>query len=102
MQGRYEMDIPHVDLVKGVIGSKAVEVLRKMFENRKGEPPSVPVKRFRADHAEWLTELDELEYRHSLIERTGDCKEYFFFPFEILQIGKICFDLLGSLGLLPN
>jgi hypothetical protein len=84
---RDEMDIPHVDLVTGVIGSQAVEVLRELFENRKGEPPSVPAQRFRADHAEWLTELDELEGRHSLIERTRDCKEYLIRPYALPLIG---------------
>jgi hypothetical protein len=81
------MDIPHVDLVKGVIGSQAVEVLREMFESLKGEPPSVPVQRFRADHAESLNELDELENRHSLIERTSDGKEYLVRPYALPLIG---------------
>lgn len=81
------MDIPYVDLVKGVIGSQAVEVLREMFENRKGEPPSVPTQRFRANHAEWLTELDELENRHSLIKRTRDCKGYLIRPYALPLIG---------------
>ena len=79
--------IPHVDLVNDVIGSQAVEVLREMFENRKGEPPSVPVQRFRADHAEWLNALDELENKHSLIERTRECKEYLIRPYALPLIG---------------
>lgn len=81
------MDILHVGLVKDVIGSKAIEVLRQMFKSRDGEPPSVPVQRFRADHAEWLNALDELENRYSLIERTRECKEYLIRPYALPLIG---------------
>lgn len=81
------MDIPHVDLVKDIIGSQAVEILREMFESRKGEPPSVPIQRFRADHDDRLNILDKLESGYSLIQRTRDCKEYLIRPYALPLIG---------------
>ncbi|WP_075186529.1 DUF4145 domain-containing protein [Teredinibacter haidensis] len=77
------MFIQYVDVVKEVIGSQSIEVLREMFERRKGEPPSIPVQRFRADHAEWLNTLDELENKYSLIERTRECNEYLIRPYAL-------------------
>ena len=44
------VDIPYVEIVKEAIGHQAVDALRVIFESRKGEPPSVPIQRFRADH----------------------------------------------------
>lgn len=81
------MDIPHVNLVKEAIGIQTAEALRVLFESRKGEPPSVPVLRFRADHDEWLNALDALENRHSLIERSRDCKNYLIRPYALPLIG---------------
>lgn len=81
------MNIPHVELVKEAIGSQAIEVLRAIFENRTGQPPSVPIQRFRADHEEWLNTLDALEVRYSLIERSRDCKNYLLRPYALPLIG---------------
>lgn len=81
------MDIPHVELVKETIGSQAVEVLRAIFESRKGEPPSVPMQRFRADHDEWFNTLEALEGRYSLIERSRECKDYLIRPYALPLIG---------------
>lgn len=91
------MDISHVDVVKEAIGSQAVEVLQAMFEIRKGEPPSVPVQRFRADHAEWINTLDVLEGRHSLIERSRECGEYLIRPYALPLIGSQASDEMLSL-----
>ncbi|MEW8332005.1 MAG: DUF4145 domain-containing protein [Candidatus Thiodiazotropha endolucinida] len=82
-----EIDIPHVELVKEVIGSQAVEVLRAIYENSKGEPPSVSIQRFRADHDEWINVLDALEGKHSLIERSRECDEYLIRPYALPLIG---------------
>lgn len=77
------MDIPHVDTVKEAIGSQAVEILREIFNSRKGEPPSVPILRFRADHEEWINTLDLLEGTHSLISRSRECKDYLIRPYAL-------------------
>ena len=77
------MDIPHVEIVKDAIGDKALEALRKIFEDRKGEPPSVPIKRFRADHEEWINTLDVLNGTYSLIERSRECTEYLIRPYAL-------------------
>ena len=77
------MDILHVETVKEAIGSQAVEVLRKIFESRKGEPPSVPIQRFRADHEEWISTLDILEGTYSLIERSRECADYLIRPYAL-------------------
>ena len=81
------MDIPHVELVKETIGSQAIEVLRTVFECRKGEPPSVPIQRFRADHDEWINTLDALEGKYSLLERSGKCNDYLIRPYALPLIG---------------
>lgn len=70
------MDVPHVEIVKKKIGNDAVEALQQLYTSAEGMPPSVPVERFRADYHQWLDVLDDLEYRHSLIERNADGARY--------------------------
>lgn len=82
------MDIPHVETVKEAIGSQAVEVLGKIFESRKGEPPSVPIQRFRADHEEWISTLDILEGTYSLIERSRESADYLIRSYALPLIGS--------------
>lgn len=82
------MDVPHVEIVKESIGSQAIEVLQAIFESRKGEPPSVPIQRFRADHDEWISTLDALDGRYSLIERSKECKDYLIRPYALPLIGS--------------
>jgi hypothetical protein len=74
--------------VQNTIGSQAVEVLRAIFESRKGTPPSVPVQRFRADHEEWINTLDALEGTYSLIERSRECTDYLIRPYALPLIGN--------------
>lgn len=81
------MDIPYVEIVKDTIGSQAVDALRVIFESRKGESPSVPVQRFRADHDEWINTLDMLEGTYSLIERSRESTEYIIRPYALPLIG---------------
>lgn len=81
------MDIPYVEIVKEAIGHQAVDALRVIFESRKGEPPSVPIQRFRADHDEWISTLDMLEGTYSLIERSRECAEYVIRPYSLPLIG---------------
>ncbi|MBU2987344.1 DUF4145 domain-containing protein [Saccharophagus degradans] len=81
------VDILHVETVKEAIGSQAVEALRKIFESRKGEPPSVPIQRFRADHEEWIEVLDILEGTYSLIERSSEYTDYLIRPYALPLIG---------------
>jgi hypothetical protein len=76
-----------VQLVKETIGSQSVEVLRAIFERRKGEPPSVPIQRFRADHGEWIKTLDILEGKYSLIERSRQSTDYLIRPYAMPLIG---------------
>lgn len=73
--------------MKETIGSQAVEVLRSIFEYRKGEPPSVPIQRFRADHEEWINTLDILEGKYSLIERSRESTDYLIRPYALPLIG---------------
>ncbi|MEW8348461.1 MAG: DUF4145 domain-containing protein [Candidatus Thiodiazotropha taylori] len=82
------MDILHVETVKKAIGSQAVEVLRKVFESRKGKPPSVPIQRFRADHEEWISTLDILEGTYSLIGRSRESADYIIRPYALPLIGS--------------
>jgi len=79
--------IPHVEIVQNSIGAQAVEALRAIFESRKGEPPSVPIQRFRADHEEWISTLDILEGTYSLIERSRECTDYLIRPYALPLIG---------------
>lgn len=82
------VDIPYVEVVKETIGHQAVEALRAIFESRKGEPPSVPIQRFRADHEEWISTLDMLEGTYSLIERSREGAEYLLRPYALPLIGS--------------
>lgn len=77
------MNISHVETVKKTIGFQAIEALKKIFERRKGEPPSVPIQRFRADHDQWLSVLDALESKYSLIERNRECTDYLVRPYAL-------------------
>lgn len=70
------INVPHVKVVKDILGATAIEVLKALFNNVSGTPPTIKADRFRADNPYWLDVLDELENKKSLIERTRDGNDY--------------------------
>lgn len=100
------MKVPHVDTVKEKLGEKALSALKALFTSAKGQPPSVPVERFRADHHQWLDVLNDLEHRHSFIERDHDGKSYLLRSYalpliddaeQLLEIMQLLFERLREL-----
>ncbi len=81
------MKISHVELVKQKLGADAIAALQALFCATAGSPPSIPVARFRADHQAWLDVLDDIEHRHSFVERTTDGKRYLIRSYALPLIG---------------
>ena len=49
--------------------SEALSVLTSLFESLSGQPPTVERDRFRANHHQWLDELDAFEHPHQFLKR---------------------------------
>lgn len=50
-----------------ILGEEKVSCLRKLFGALKGEPPQVPRQRYRADNADDIEILNQLEYSDQLV-----------------------------------
>lgn len=62
------MHVPHVNEVRKTVGSSILNLLRTIFEQSVGIPPSVPATRFRADNPQWMDELHNMGYSSFLIK----------------------------------
>lgn len=54
------MNISHIDEAKKAIGDSTLALLKKIFDQSMGLPPTVPATRFRAKHSKSIDELHSL------------------------------------------
>ncbi|MBU0480568.1 MAG: DUF4145 domain-containing protein [Proteobacteria bacterium] len=70
------MNIKYVNEVKQHLGPKSLEILTDIFRKSSGIPPWVFSDRYRAEHSDWLEELDNLEQPTLFLERDHQRKRY--------------------------
>jgi hypothetical protein len=93
------VNVPHVATVRKNLGNNALDVLTALFMSREGNPPSVPILRFRADNELWIDTLNELENSYSLVERSTDSKNYIVRPYALPLIKNLESDhILGIMN----
>ena len=70
------MDVAHVDVVTEAVGPSALVLVEELFARSSGRPPGVDASRFRADHPDWMDELDRLVSSELLLKRFYESDTY--------------------------
>ncbi len=73
----------YIDETRKVLGKEHIKTLSGLFEAQKGMPPSVPKKRYRADHIGQIDSLDYLEQSANLIQSDEKNEAYFIRPYAL-------------------
>lgn len=76
--------IARIEGAKRNLGPLKIEILSAIFESQETVSEGVGAKRFRADHKEWIRELEDIESKHTLIRRTNDERDvYYVTPYSL-------------------
>lgn len=62
------MNVRYVDEAKKSLGDSTLELLRTIFEQSGGLPPSVPATRFRARYPKWMDTLHDMSHSGFLLK----------------------------------
>jgi len=57
--------IARIEGAKRNLGPLKIEILSAIFESQETVSEGVGAKRFRADHKEWIRELEDIESKHT-------------------------------------
>ncbi len=76
--------IARIEGAKRNLGPLKIQILSAIFESQKSVSEGVGAKRFRADHKEWIREIEDIESKHTLIRRTNDERDvYYVTPYSL-------------------
>jgi len=64
--------IARIEGAKRNLGPLKIEILSAIFESQESVSEGVGAKRFRADHKNWISDLEDMSSKHTLVRRTND------------------------------
>ncbi len=63
-----KMQVRHVDEVRKSLGGSTLDLLKTIFEQSNGLPPTVPATRFRAKYPKWMDQLNDIGHSDFLVK----------------------------------
>jgi len=66
-----------IEGAKRTLGPLKIEILSVIFESQKSVSEGVGAKRFRADHKNWISDLEDMASKHTLVRRTNDVNDVY-------------------------